>query len=195
MATYKDTIPREIRERAEKKLDWCMKQLRKKMPQACSQLDILSTTPELRFDKRGVSAGSAHCHKWMIKLNKVYLLEQTENMIEDTIPHEFAHLICHKVFPKAKTNHGPEWKKVCLMLFGKTLDTYHDYCSRNARIGRRVLTRYQYTCEGECSIRLFTKNRHEHTQHHLDTGLGKYWYCKTCGSKVYRFLGMIKIEQ
>lgn len=71
--------------------------------------------PDVSFKDMGRVAGKA------IYPNKIILgitlFEQNlERFLARTVPHEVAHLVTHKLFPKAKQAHGPEWRMVMAKL-------------------------------------------------------------------------------
>jgi len=83
----------------------------------------------LRFDgKSDITTGTAlykHDQKQMIIKLHGKALETYEDFIEDTVVHEFAHIIQFTNFPSAKP-HGKTFKKLC-RLFGGKQDTTHKY--------------------------------------------------------------------
>ena len=52
----------------------------------------------------------------LIRLNHFYAALAPDIMLIHTLPHEFAHHLTHKVFPKAKQGHGPEFRSICRKL-------------------------------------------------------------------------------
>ena len=175
MATYKDKIPTAIRVRAERKLDWCVKQFHKVFDAKAQGLKY----PEMDYLKKGVAGAHADCGTNTISMNKVYLLEQTENMIEDTIPHEFAHLVTHFLYPRASA-HGREWKMVCRKLFGKELSRTHSYCPKNARVRNVTIRRWIYTCGCVGKAHSLTKQKHNHCQTQLEYHDHTLFRCVSC---------------
>ena len=188
MATYKDTIPVEIIDRCEKTIQWCMETLRRKLEERhlLHKYARFNVMPNLIFKKRGGCAGTADVIKWEINLNKVYLLENTEHMIEDTLLHEFVHLVQFVLYPYAKRQHGPEFKKVSKWLFGREFSTYHTYNTSNARKPRRKV-RYVYQCQ--CGPVLLTKRQHDVTQTCIEKGSGAGYICGKCGDIFREYVG------
>ena len=69
--------------------------------------------PSLSFDiNSGRTAGLAYYGDWKIKINSKFLETNPDEVINQTTPHEVAHLLNHVLFPRAKQHHGPEWKSV-----------------------------------------------------------------------------------
>lgn len=86
----------------------------------------------VRFDLRGRSAGMAGCKRdWAgstkdhyVRFNVDQILHgNLENMLNDTVPHEVAHVICY-MNPMLGNNHDNGWKRVCVAL-GGTGDRCH----------------------------------------------------------------------
>ena len=69
--------------------------------------------PKLSFDLSSSKiAGQAFLHDWKIKINPRFLQSNSEEVINVTVPHEVAHLVCFVLHPRAKQAHGPEWKGI-----------------------------------------------------------------------------------
>lgn len=100
--------------------------------------------PNIEYTLRGTTAGTAHSGKWEININPVLLIENIEDMLDQTIPHEVAHLIADRVYGHTIKPHGKEWKSVMVAL-GKRPDRCHSYDVANARV--RQKSRYRYTCK------------------------------------------------
>lgn len=98
-------------------------QTRKVLAMAFAKYDIPlpAEAVEVRCDIRGRCHGRAIAKhsigKYTIRLNpEAYLLDQQE-MMEDTIPHEVAHIVC-MIKPTLGRNHDHGWKRVCRELGG-----------------------------------------------------------------------------
>lgn len=74
--------------------------------------------PPLRvsFFPKGRTAGWAKysAHEVQFNLSQMVQNDAIERL---TVPHEVAHIVCHALFPNAKS-HGEEWKGICIMLGG-----------------------------------------------------------------------------
>lgn len=85
------------------------------------------------------TAGMAHYNEHRVEFSAELMWEHTEHFVKDTIPHEVAHIIAHRVFPNAKQHHGPEWKNMLQWLLnGGKPETYHSlvnsvHCARKAK--------------------------------------------------------------
>lgn len=63
-------------------------------------------------------AGKARFSTWTVFVNPNFLVEYPEEIINQTVPHEVAHLICRSMYPKASA-HGKEWKSIMSDCFEK----------------------------------------------------------------------------
>lgn len=87
-------------------------------------LDLSKVT--VRFDLRGRSAGMAGCkldrygnakdHYMRFNVDQI-MHGNLENMLNDTVPHEIAHVVCY-MNPMLGSNHDNGWKRVCVALGG-----------------------------------------------------------------------------
>jgi len=191
VATYNDKIPNKIIERVHKKVHECLKKARVKFP----GIGDFCFPVRITFDKKGVVSATADSRQWHLNFNRVLLLENTEDVIKNTIPHEVAHLVTGKVFPRAKQSHGKEWRLVCKTLYGCELSRCHSYSVENARIRKRPLTRHVYHCG--CALHLFTKGEHEKTQHRLELSDGKRgaYACGKCNQSINEYWGETEIKR
>lgn len=79
--------------------------------------------PTVSYNKGGTTAGTANQGTWHIELNPVLLVENQNQMINDTVPHEFAHLVTGQLYPDTKRTwskkgrpHGAEWQYIMRVL-------------------------------------------------------------------------------
>ena len=122
--------------------------------------------PTVRYDLRGTTAGWAQYSTWSVNFNAVLMVENFESFLEDTVPHEIAHLITDQVYPEAhqrgaptitrtgkfrrgkRSPHGDEWKSVMRVL-GADPSRCHSYDVSNARVREKVSYDYKCDCCGE----------------------------------------------
>ncbi len=83
---------------------------------------FLVEVPPVRvyFDLRGRAAGQAGVERgsYYLRFNPVLLRDESfQDLLEDTVPHEVAHLVCFKS-PLLGRNHDGGWKRVCRVLGG-----------------------------------------------------------------------------
>lgn len=83
--------------------------------------------PRVSFDiKYGSNrAGDASYVKNLIRINRQLLNQNPTEIIEQTCPHEAAHLIAYHLYGTKAWNHGPYWKQVMRAL-GKSPDRCHE---------------------------------------------------------------------
>lgn len=75
---------------------------------------------QIRFDLRGRTAGQAGSRfgQYMMRFNRDMLCNEAwDHMINNTVPHEIAHIVCF-FKPSLGRNHDQGWKRVCRMLGG-----------------------------------------------------------------------------
>ncbi len=98
--------------------------------------------PTIVYALKGSIAGTATYSNWTVNLNAFFLLNEFEEMIRTTIPHEIAHLIARAVYGNIRS-HGWEWKSV-MRSFGLNAKRCHNYESRDIRT--KKTRRFHYTC-------------------------------------------------
>lgn len=112
----------------------------------------------IKYTLRGTTAGTAHPGKWELNFHPVLAVENWEDYISNTVPHEVAHLIDYDVYRRdaelaarqsmfrgrrqKRSVHGPTWKSIMRML-GCDPNRCHTYDTTN--VGRRK-TRHTYNC-------------------------------------------------
>lgn len=122
--------PDRVRARLEQAVDHWIEQAR-----ALPHFDALGPPiprPRTVFDLRGATAGmavtertGAHRVKQWIRIHPQLLLRYPVRMIQQTIPHEVAHLVVDWYLPRVTDPHGPEWMAV-MVYFGRPPLPYHD---------------------------------------------------------------------
>jgi len=98
-----------------------------------SKLYGVVLTPEIDFGLSGRVAGQAAARRvngvltsQRLRFNRdVILGDDYEDLLNNTIPHEVAHLVCF-ARPELGNNHNPGWKRVCRSL-GGTGNRCHNY--------------------------------------------------------------------
>lgn len=135
--------------------------------------------PRLAFDLRGRGAGMAvyqprkrMAEPDLIRLNLRLLQEHPQEMIEETIPHELAHIVAHRLFGARIKPHGPQWRAV-MLAFGKTPEVQH----RMPVEPSRRLRRYRYFCACPAGVEL-TSIRHKRARR------GAAYLCRKCGQRL-----------
>jgi SprT protein len=118
----------------------------------------LEPKTSIRFDLRGQVAGTASGRfgSYTLRFNHDMLLRELEDMRDDTVPHEIAHLVC---FARRElgANHNRGWQRVCVALGGSG-DRTHDL---DVVYGNG--TTYEYVTDRGHKIRL-SERRHKAVQ-------------------------------
>ncbi len=162
-------VPDDIKQRVRDRVQWCLDQFSEDLP-----------FPNIRYDKRGTTAGTANPSKNEIDLNSVLLMENVDDFIDRIVGHETAHLIAEQLYKGIKP-HGAEWKSVMRHL-GLLPERCHRYDTTNSRVRRiRPRATYAYICACGKEYRLGA-TRH---RRHVASG-GKRYCCRKC--KAYLLL-------
>lgn len=134
--------------------------------------------PNVSFDiKYGSNrAGDASFAKNLIRINRQLLSQNPTEIIEQTCPHEAAHLIAYHLYGVKAWNHGPYWKQVMRSL-GKSADRCHELVTTSFL--RKPIYQCNY-CNKQGPIAMRLHNR-------LKAGQATLKRCK-CGGQ-YRFVG------
>jgi SprT protein len=114
----------ELRAKVEAKTKECFKIAEKKHK-------VKFEMPEIRYNVKSTTAGLAYHQKWLIRYNLILMVENEEHFLNQTVPHEVAHLINRKVnkVPEGKKRlppHGKGWKEV-MELLGVPAHVTHSY--------------------------------------------------------------------
>jgi predicted SprT family Zn-dependent metalloprotease len=118
----------------------------------------------ISFDLRGRAAGKAGGrgyrlpgHNYYVKFNRDMLTREAfEHVIQDTVPHEYAHVVCYMDPGKGK-NHDYGWARVCRELGGSGARTHDE----EVVYGKGIT--YEYTTDRGHKVRLSDK-RHRYVQ-------------------------------
>ena len=143
--------------------------------------------PNVVYQKRGTTAGTANYRTWTIDLNPVLLVENLDDFIEDTVPHELAHLVTNMVYPHAhkrvygqkRSPHGSEWQSVMRVL-GANPSRCHSYDTSNART--RTKASYDYKCN--CCGQVIKLGPKRHAQEQRQPGWYNHGGCGRAAGKL-----------
>ena len=96
--------------------------------------------PTVVYALRGTTAGTANYATWTVDLNAGLLLQNVDEFIERTVPHEMAHLACHKIYPEShireyigggrfskRSPHGPKWQEIMRVMGVSDITRTHSY--------------------------------------------------------------------
>lgn len=133
--------------------------------------------PRIEYSLRGCTAGKA-MEDFRMLLHPHFLVTETEDMINVTVPHEIAHIIVGarehlghygnqlRVVRRGRrlrrviAPHGPEWGEV-MELFGLDPERCHKYDVKEVRVRK---ARYQYQCANPKCNRVISISGRAHNQ-------------------------------
>lgn len=95
------------------------------------------------------NAGLAYGYSNTIKINLTHARINLDDCLNDTVPHEVAHLVQKIIRPTAKQAHGPEWKAICRYLGGSGKRCYTDDQYPGLELKRKTRNRHTYNVNGE----------------------------------------------
>lgn len=130
--------------------------------------------PTVTFVTKGKVAGRAFYSRHMVEFNSVLARENSEDFM-DTIIHEVAHLVTHRLFPLAKQHHGPEFKRICQMLGGSG-ERCHNYDVSNVK---RKINKTYHIWKCACQEHLLSPQKHKKGMN----GTTRY-SCRQCKTQV-----------
>lgn len=150
---------------------------------------------EIRYDLGGRTAGQAGCsidrstgdyYDHFIRINPVLLIENTEEMINDTVVHEFCHVIQHKHFPNSRS-HGHEWQRLMRMCGVEPTRTHKMDVTNAVRQTGKIKRKFQYGCACRTDI-IVSSVRHNKMQR------GATYTCRMCHQPIkhIRALGQLQ---
>lgn len=135
------------------------------------QFDMRFRRPVVLFDLKGHTAGYANYRDNTIRLNTDLVATHYDQILNQIVPHEVCHLICHAIDPKAKS-HGWKWQTL-MQALGLKPNRCHTLETRAARIKSRP---YHYRCD--CQDHWLTLTLHRRIC------AGQYRRCKNCGVRI-----------
>lgn len=136
------------------------------------------TKPTFTMDVRGTVGGKAFLHENRIALNPVLFRQNKKDFIEDTIPHEVAHLVAFMVY--RDNGHGAGWKHVMRSDFGIPPTRCHNYDVSNVK-QKYTVRKALYTCECKDLTHKLSLQKHRSKTNFL---------CKRCRQPI-KFTGTI----
>lgn len=139
-------------------------------------------TPRVEFYNRGCTAGKAYWIQHKVAFNEV-LAEENPGKFMNTVIHEIAHLVTHKLFPQASA-HGREFKMIMRKMGGDG-ERCHTYDTSSVRVVK-TKKRYVYSCG--CKEHRVTINVHKKVT------LGHRYSCKMCRDSI-KFTGIVESYQ
>ena len=149
--------------------------VRKAEEQARKHFGIRLPDAEIDYSLRGRCAGQARVTrngKTFLRLNLQLLSENLDDFLQQTIPHEVAHLVVNWQNRKKRQRprpHGDSWQNVMQECFGLEPVRCHSYKTRPARI---VPRNFLYRCN--CREHRLTGIMHNRIKQRYNA------ICKTC---------------
>ncbi|MCE9685798.1 SprT family zinc-dependent metalloprotease [Shewanella sp. AS16] len=159
-----EAVPAELTAELEAKVDACYRLAEDTLQQSFPR-------PEISFALRGRSAGTAHLQQNRLRFNPVLLAENAQAFINEVVPHEICHLLCHRLYGRVKP-HGREWQTMMLELFKQTPSTTHSFSTASV-----TPTGVSYLCDcGELKLSIRRHNKVLRGQSHYS--------CRRCGQRL-----------
>lgn len=129
--------------------------------------------PEVSLDLRGQKAGVAYLQRNLLRFNEQLYRENHQHFLQQTVPHEVAHLLAQALYGDRIRPHGREWQGLMTGLFGLPAHRCHDYA-----VPQRRRTDYLYRCG--CPNKMpFTPQRHALVRR------GRRYSCRRCGDMLH----------
>lgn len=182
-------VPPEVKHRVAKKVNECI-------DKANLHFNRTYPIPTIHYDVRGTRGG--YQERGELHFNPILLMENVEDFMERTVPHELAHWIDtvnggnarpandsyqvlssmilggRKVRRAKRSIHGPTWQHICRVLGMRDITRTHRYDVTNARVKLKV--KFEYKCNN-CAKTIFMSSvRHNKFR----MGRSTYW-CSACG--------------
>ncbi len=123
--------------------------------------------PRVRLDLRGRSAGQAWLEKNELRFNRALFERYPQDFIDQTVPHEVAHLLAHQLCGPHIRPHGPEWQQLMVRLFGIPATVRHSY-----ELPPSARYRFLYRCG--CRDQRLSATRHNRVMK------GAEYRCRNC---------------
>jgi SprT protein len=142
-----------------------------KLIEACNAQFRGFSFNDVKFSMNGrltSTAGRAFLEEGRLEFSKVLYIQNVEKFLEDTVPHELAHIVAFRVF--GDKGHGVHWKHIMNFL-GYDANRCHNYAVQR----RSSAKTYSYTCGCKDKI-------HEvSAQRQAWINKGKRYCCEKCG--------------
>lgn len=163
--------------------------------------------PKMTYELKGRTAGTANHARNLIRINGILLMENVKEMVENTVSHEFAHIVDHEVHGqqygsvnwrtgrRKRIAHGHTFKTI-MRQFGRSTSTTHNMDTSNASQSTGRTTKIHIWKCG-CGVGKVTigAKRHARMLKIASTGYGVYQRGHTanrCGN--YSYFGTIHDE-
>lgn len=111
--------------------------------------------PTIRLDLQGNNAGTANSYNNLLRFNKSLFFANQQHFLEQTVPHEVAHLIAYQLFGLHIKPHGKEWQHIMQIVYQLPAERCHHY-----PIIKKKKCYYLYNCQCANLIHPLTARRH-----------------------------------
>jgi len=132
--------------------------------------------PSINFDLTGTKGGEAWYKKNLIKLNNQLLQQNFDHYMNQTIPHELAHLMVHSMYGHHAKAHGAEWKSIMTNIFNVKANRCHNMDTSNVK--RKNTKKFGYSCKCGINHHLVGKTVHNKIIR------GQIRSCRSCKNQI-----------
>lgn len=161
-------VSESLKQRVEEKIEQCYQIAERHFNRQFKRCGV-------KYDVSGRVAGYANYQHNVVRLNPVLLIENEDQFIDTTVPHEVAHLLTYKMYDINRggrwAHHGPEWKSVMHVL-GADPSRCHSFDTSRAE--RKVKTKYHYVCGCNDRPRIISSVIHNRIVN------GRSYHCQAC---------------
>ena len=129
------------------------------------------------FDLKGRVAGCFEMknHHYRIRFNAEILVNNFQQSLQQTVPHEAAHYITYKIYGRRNIRpHGQQWREI-MHILDAPAEIYHQFAVDPATIRRQQ--RYLYKCS--CKSHELSATRHNRINRDKQSYL-----CRICGTEL-----------
>ena len=159
-------VTAEVKKRVEQKLHTCVETAQRLYPNDNIQY------PNVVYRKRGTTAGTANDRSYTIDLNPILLMENQDEMVNNTVVHEFAHLVDGRANPHTRMTgwrgkrslHGPTWKRIMVQL-GVNPSRTHNMDVSTVRKSRNTAAKYVWKGTCGCTMEIGPKRHAKQVAH------------------------------
>lgn len=147
-------VPAELKDRVTKELERCILVCENAFKR---KFEI----PNVVYNIHSGTAGTAHAHRNEIAINPTLLVQNPEEMVNVTVPHEFAHIVDKIVYSQIhdsrrarfakRSVHGPTWKRI-MNLLGADSSRCHQMDVSSLKTRRTHRFKYKCACNVEHQI-------------------------------------------
>lgn len=131
--------------------------------------------PSVHFDVSGTKGGFAKYQDWSIHFNLDLAKNNMEQYLNQTVPHEVAHLVDFKKY--GGWGHKRTWKAIMIHVFGLKPDRCHSMDV--SEVKTRKYDTYIYTCNCPSLEHKIKTNLHKKM-----SVLGKNYRCGRCMNRI-----------